>query len=294
MSVEEEKKMKAIALTYTLFIVVGTLFLPKNTGAEELLRLGDDHRSGFDITVVVDNHASRRDLETVWGFSCVIRGFEKTILFDTGKDGDVLMHNLEKVHIAPGEIDVVFLSHAHRDHTGGLKAFLSANPRVIVYLLSSSPKWIFDTIRGFGATPISVTVQTEICRGLFSTGALGTEVEEQSLVLRKESNLAVITGCAHPGIADILRKVKSVFPSSDILIAMGGFHLLRSKNIENIVKEIYDMGVHYIAPCHCSGTAAKRLFRRRFKAHFITVSAGVRLMVSGIDSKSKNSKNSTR
>ena len=36
------------------------------------------------ITVVYDNNPYKEGLTTSWGFACVIRGAEKTILFDTG------------------------------------------------------------------------------------------------------------------------------------------------------------------------------------------------------------------
>ena len=48
-----------------------------------------------EILVVYDNYSCRSDLETAWGFSCLIRGMEKTILFDTGGSGALLMRNME-------------------------------------------------------------------------------------------------------------------------------------------------------------------------------------------------------
>ena len=37
------------------------------------------------ITVVYDNNPYKEGLTTSWGFACVIKGAEKTILFDTGR-----------------------------------------------------------------------------------------------------------------------------------------------------------------------------------------------------------------
>lgn len=39
------------------------------------------------LTIVYDNNGYDQRLETRWGFSCLIEGLEKTILFDTGGDG---------------------------------------------------------------------------------------------------------------------------------------------------------------------------------------------------------------
>ncbi len=38
----------------------------------------------ISITVTYDNNAYEQGLETAWGFSALITGTEKTILFDTG------------------------------------------------------------------------------------------------------------------------------------------------------------------------------------------------------------------
>jgi hypothetical protein len=41
------------------------------------------------ISVIYDNNPYKEGLETAWGFSCLIKGTEKTILFDTGGDGSL-------------------------------------------------------------------------------------------------------------------------------------------------------------------------------------------------------------
>jgi 7,8-dihydropterin-6-yl-methyl-4-(beta-D-ribofuranosyl)aminobenzene 5'-phosphate synthase len=42
-----------------------------------------------NITVVCDNNPYKEGLETGWGFSCLVGGPEKTILFDTGPGGRI-------------------------------------------------------------------------------------------------------------------------------------------------------------------------------------------------------------
>jgi len=49
------------------------------------------------ITVICDNNPYKEGLETGRGFSCVIGGLEKTILFDTGGDGQRLLANMKKL-----------------------------------------------------------------------------------------------------------------------------------------------------------------------------------------------------
>ena len=41
------------------------------------------------FTVIYDNTSSSPEYEADWGFTCLIEGKEKTILFDTGKKPDI-------------------------------------------------------------------------------------------------------------------------------------------------------------------------------------------------------------
>ena len=47
--------------------------------------------SSIVISVVYDNNEYDPKLEAAWGFSCLIEGTEKTILFDTGGNGKTLL-----------------------------------------------------------------------------------------------------------------------------------------------------------------------------------------------------------
>ena len=118
--------------------------------------------SDVSIVVVFDNRPYRKDLKASWGFACVVRGAEKTILFDTGGDGAILMDNMKKLKIDPKTIDAVVLSHAHKDHTGGLSAFLAKNADVEVYLPRSFQKGFKDDVRLFGTRLLEVSDPQEI------------------------------------------------------------------------------------------------------------------------------------
>ena len=47
--------------------------------------------------MVYDNNPYKEGLTTSWGFACVIRGVEKTILFDTGGSSAVLLGNMQQL-----------------------------------------------------------------------------------------------------------------------------------------------------------------------------------------------------
>ncbi len=227
----------------------------------------------ISITVTYDNNAYEQGLETAWGFSAFITGTEKSILFDTG--GWLLLDNMEKLSIEPDRIDVVVLSHIHRDHTGGLDSFLEKNPNVTVYLPVSFPKKFKDNARDHGARIIEVKESMQICENVYSTGQLGRLIKEQSLIIRTDKGLVVITGCAHPGIVKIVNTAKDLM-KDNILLVMGGFHLewATKGRIEKIISAFKQWHVQYVGPCHCSGHKARSLFEKHFGSSYINTGAG--------------------
>ena len=234
------------------------------------------------ITILYDNNPCLADLEAQWGFSALINGPEETILFDTG-GADLLMHNMQKLHIDPRTIDAVVLSHFHWDHTGGLDAFLSANPNVRVYAPASFPREIKDLVRSRRAVLHLVDRPAKICASVHSTGELAGPIPEQSLGIRSARGLIVLTGCAHPGIADIIEKAGSLWPDR-ILLAMGGFHLKADTEtrIERVIAAFKEMNVRYVAATHCTGPTARQLFQNRYGPHWIPAGLGSRIRLSDL------------
>lgn len=226
------------------------------------------------ITVAYDNNPYKEGLETDWGFSAAIIGAEKTILFDTG-GGSSLLNNMEKLAIKPESVDMVVLSHVHPDHSGGLADFLEKNPNVAVYLPESFQKRLKDKLRERGAKVVEVKESLKICENVYSTGQLGRLIKEQSLVIRTNKGLVVITGCAHPGIVKIVTEAKNLL-EGDILLVMGGFHLewATKGRIEKIISDFRRLGVRYAGPGHCSGDKARGLFERHFGEKYIQIGAG--------------------
>ena len=227
------------------------------------------------ITAVYDNNPHKQGLDTAWGFSCLLTGAEKTILFDTGGDGSLLLGNMGKLGIEPNSIDIVVLSHIHGDHTGGLNGFLEKNPDVTVYLPKSFPKRFKDDIITSGAKVVEVEQSLKICENVHSIGQLGILIKEQSLVVRTKSGLIIITGCAHPGIVKIVNTARDLL-RDDILLAMGGFHLewATKAKLEKIISVFRKLQVRYVGPCHCSGDKARSLFQEHFGKNYISIGAG--------------------
>jgi 7,8-dihydropterin-6-yl-methyl-4-(beta-D-ribofuranosyl)aminobenzene 5'-phosphate synthase len=237
---------------------------------------------GVTITILYDNNEYDERLETAWGFSCLVKGLEKTILFDTGGDSALLLRNMRTLEIDPQDVDVVVISHVHGDHVGGLAGFLEENPAVTVYLPQSFPPSIKDATREVGAELVEVREPVEICERAYSTGELGDWIKEQSLVIETDKGLVVITGCAHPGVVNVVRQAKKL-RGGDVHLVLGGFHLcwLNVLQIRGVVDGVKKEDVEMVAPCHCSGDLARSTFEEAYGENFILVGVGKKLEIEG-------------
>jgi len=234
----------------------------------------------LNIMIVYNNLPFSRNVTCAWGMGCVIRGFDHTILFDTGGDGNILLSNMRKINIDPQEIDMVVLSHIHGDHTGGLWRFLEVNADVTVYLPSSFPGNFKQRVYQMGAKYVEIGKPVEIMPDVFSTGELGTWIKEQALVLRTDKGLIIITGCSHPGIVSIAKRAVEVVQDKIYLIT-GGFHLggTSKREIDNIIKELKAIGVEKIGPSHCTGQQAIESFRNAWGKNFIDGGCGANIQI---------------
>ncbi len=196
------------------------------------------------ITTVYDNEiypgqdASATRLKSEWGFSCLIEVSGEQILFDTGGDGSILLHNMEMLGIDPEDPEKIVLSHEHWDHVGGIPDLLELNRDAEIYLLASFSESFKSKIRN---PVIEVNGPAEICDLVHTTGELGGDIKEQSLALETENGIVVVTGCAHPGIQEIMGK-SSEF--GEIYGIVGGFHGFCDYPVLN--------GMKFLSPCHCT------------------------------------------
>ena len=239
--------------------------------------------SKLTISIIYDNNDYDQRLEAKWGFSCLIEGLEKTVLFDTGGDSATLLRNMKELKIDPDEIDGVVLSHIHGDHIGGLSGFLKENPNVIVYVPRSFPISLKDSIKSLGVEVNEISEAKKLMTGVYTTGELGNGIREQSLVITTSKGLVIITGCAHPDVVNILRKVRDIVPEERVYLVMGGFHLAgeSASRIESIIEQFRQLAVEKVVPCHCSGDETRRRFRQEYGKGYIESGAGKIITVPG-------------
>ena len=221
------------------------------------------------LHVVFNNVPYKAGLKTSWGFSCLIEGLDKTILFDTGGNGEILLSNMQRLGLDPKGVDVVVLSHIHGDHTGGLGAFLVRNPDVTVFMPESFPASFQQEIIHLGATIDTVAGPRKLLDSVHSTGEMNHGIKEQALIVDTPQGLIVITGCAHPNVADMAERAQA-YLGKNIYLLMGGFHLGGSSDAEirAIIKRLKALDVQKVAPSHCTGDTARRMFRDAWQHNF--------------------------
>jgi 7,8-dihydropterin-6-yl-methyl-4-(beta-D-ribofuranosyl)aminobenzene 5'-phosphate synthase len=207
------------------------------------------------ITIVYDNEVKKVGLKRGHGFSALIEDAGMTpLLFDTGADGPALLHNMRELNIDPQDINIIVISHDHGDHTGGLSEVLGINRTAELYLPNSfkraSPGRKVTTVKG----PV------QIRENIFSIGEL--EGVEQSLALKTDKGIFVVTGCAHPGIKNILAAAAKF---GELYGIAGGFHGFHNFDAFR--------GLSLICPCHC--TKYKQEIRDLFKDETLECGTGL-------------------
>ena len=216
------------------------------------------------FTVVYDNHVYDRALGTAWGFACLIEQPDATILFDTGGKGDLLLDNMAALGKEQAAIDLVVLSHAHGDHTGGLEALLSeVSPTVV--LPTAFPASIKRWVRR--RTEVTEVEEARtLLPGVLVTEPVSGPPVEQALAVQTAEGWIVVTGCAHPGVERMTQAAKDA-GAGDVALVLGGFHLgsASDRRIHSTIDALQALGVRAVAPLHCTGKRARRLFADAYR-----------------------------
>ncbi len=214
----------------------------------------------FSVLPLSDFHTDDNKLKTEPGVSYLIKAGATTILMDVGLNRDKvhpspLFHNIKTLGISLDNIDMIYITHLHLDHVGGMyeqknRLFSISQgkvslPEIPVYSpveISAShwnrgpdtqvirePKILKEGIANIGVIP----------RNLFLMGY----TQENSLAVNVENKgIVLIVGCGHQTIERIIERAKSLF-DEPIYGIIGGLHypvhggriMLGPFNIQNIV-----------------------------------------------------------
>ena len=241
--------------------IIALLFIP-------IISFGQNPRiKDFKITIL---STMLSDFHTgEWGFSAMIEADGKRILFDAGSRENTVLQNAKELSINLDNIDNIFLSHNHKDHTGGLIKLKKEYPNSFKnahvgegifysrpnsegddnYILSNK-----NTLENLGIKFISHKNPTQLLPGLWTTGQVPRKYDEknwsgvskmidingnivediipedQSLFFDTENGIVLISGCGHAGLANTLDYVQKIIPGRPIYKIIGGFHLLKLNN----------------------------------------------------------------
>jgi 7,8-dihydropterin-6-yl-methyl-4-(beta-D-ribofuranosyl)aminobenzene 5'-phosphate synthase len=256
--------------------------------------------NSIKITVLVENTAGKLGVLAEHGLSYLIETGGEKILLDAGQ-GFVLKHNLERLNLDLSEVKTVALSHGHYDHSGGLAAALAMmdNPTVYAHPAAIDPKFarnadgssrfigISDTNKDalLRAEWIHTAEPTDLPGGLRLTGSVPriTDFEDvggpffrdpactvpdpieddQSAFLETKNGTVVILGCAHAGIINTLKQIRSLTGNRPIHTVIGGMHLHSASAVrmDQTVNGLRRLDIQSLFPCHCTGfDAAARLW----------------------------------
>lgn len=229
------------------------------------------------LTLIAEGSTKWQRFIKRWGVSFLIG---EDVLFDTFGDTGVLLNNMRKFNIDAAKIKHIVLSHDDWDHIAGLWYLIPNRKDITVYVCSGFKQETKNRIASFGVKLVEVGKTTQITRDIYSTGELCGESEgkkkyEQSVVIKTTDGLAVICGCAHPGVVNIVRRVKETFQES-VYSLIGGFHL--KDNVDeanlNIIKDLQELGIRRIAPMHCTGKHTAEAMRVAFGDGFMRAKEG--------------------
>lgn len=268
------------------------------------------------VTVLTDN-IGQGELKPEWGLSLHIEFEGKSFLLDMG-GSDAYMSNAEKLGIDLAKVDCAIISHAHFDHSLGLKAFLEANASAPVYLSPNAgencyaglgfiskyigmPKSVIGQypdriIRPLGVTEISegVFLVPHSTPGLEKLGRRGHLYirkgfryipddfsHEQTLVFRTPSGLVLLSSCSHSGPEVIVDEVLKAFPGEHITAYIGGLHLFRlsEPEVQTVSDRLASRDIDHLYTGHCTGQKAFELLSRRFPARLTQLHCGLEITI---------------
>jgi 7,8-dihydropterin-6-yl-methyl-4-(beta-D-ribofuranosyl)aminobenzene 5'-phosphate synthase len=241
------------------------------------------------VTLIEDTKINEpKDIVAAHGLSLYIERNGQRILFDTGPSSQFI-RNSEKLGVDIKEIDIVVISHAHRDHIGGLASFLWVNKKAYIYLSKNALKNVDFRILCSKLDERTLNRMhfvdnfTEIARDVF----ILTEIEERYpirdrvddeiiLVIKNNNKPIIFSGCSHNEILNIIGTVTRTFPNIYLRAVIGGFHLIGAPKyfVKQIGKEMLKYPIVKIYTCHCTGKENYRILKTILGAKIEYISTG--------------------
>jgi 7,8-dihydropterin-6-yl-methyl-4-(beta-D-ribofuranosyl)aminobenzene 5'-phosphate synthase len=231
------------------------------------------------VTTLLDNDVWKRGLASSWGLSLYVEVNSEeerhTILMDTSGSFDALFKNVAKLEVNFSDVEAVFISHWHLDHSGSLSHVLPLLRQQTPVYVPCENTFGIKKIRAAGGTPIVCSGPLYLMEGVMSTGEIGGGVSEHSLVIDiRDKGLVVLSGCAHPGIVNIVKCAQQVSGIPKVYAVIGGFHISSKSEVTYVAEFLRDLGVKLVSPCHCTGVDAKNTVADILKGNYVKNGSG--------------------
>ena len=235
----------------------------------------------LELRIVYDESSAMSGVRTDFGFSALVDFRGHRILFDSGNDAAIFLHNLDALRVDPASITHAVISNRFPDHITGIYRLALKNQTMKVYFLDSFPDDAFEVAEAVGMEPIRVSDPMEIEQGVYTTGIVEGDHQEQALLLETSKGLVVLTGCAYPGVVKMVEVAQKQRNLNSVRLLAGGFHMMRESEdeIRLQLERLQQLGVEQVMPMHCTGERAMRLFRRTFGSSFVPGGVGRQIVM---------------
>ena len=236
--------------------------------------------SAVRVTIIYDNYQAVENLETDWGFACLVEYQGNQLLFDAGRKAELYKKNVKLLEIKPEEIPTLFISHEHGDHTAGISWITGVNSSVKCYF----PASYAEQLKASGSLPPhseGIEKPTHLYGPFYSTGDDFVAFREQGLVIKTETGGVLITGCGHPGAVKMIVVAEKEL-GIEIHTLIGGLHLMSKsgEDLEQIAATLKEMGIKQICPTHCTGKKSIAALKASFGDGYMAGGTGQVIIIN--------------
>lgn len=274
----------------------------------------------MEICCLLENHG-KNDCLGEHGLSLLLHWEGHALLFDMGASARFL-ENAARMGEDVADVEAAVLSHGHYDHGGGLAAFLAHSAQAPVYVraeafgqrgslrptgemaqigldpaLRENPRLrlleenaeilpgalLFADVPH--AAPLPQANGVLFCRE-GGSWAQDPFPDEQNLLLRAEGKTVLVTGCAHRGIVNIVRRAREL-AGGGLDAVIGGFHLSNPRTgvcepeetLQGVLDCFAEQADTRFYTGHCTGDAAFARLQAALPGRVFPLWSGARIEV---------------
>lgn len=267
------------------------------------------------IITIIEDTCGLPEYKYEHGLSIYIETKKHKLLLDTGASG-AFLENAKTLGIDLAKVDTLILSHGHYDHAGGIMDFVKICPDAAIYMQKNADGDYYHNVRYIGIDKrilslpqvhkidgdIAIDEELSLMAGIkgrklwpksnlsLKKRVNGADIQdefehEQCLVIKHNSGMILLSGCAHNGILNILDSFKERYGCLPALV-ISGFHMMKKSEytdteIEEIRKTAEELQkletVFYTG--HCTGQQAFNLMKSIMGEKLRAIHSGTEILI---------------